>query len=154
MATKNQIDYCLSETYKHIKSVSKNINIFVRDLINRAEIHDESKLEEPELSIFAEKTAKLALVEYGSEEYKKLLEEVKPAIEHHYSRNRHHTEFHKNGINDMDLLDLIELLCDWRAATERNKNGNLRKSLDINAEKYNIDPQLKSILRNTIDRYL
>ncbi len=50
----------------------------------------------------------------------------------------------------MTLVDLIEMLADWRAATKRNKNGNIRKSIDINAEKYGISPQLKKIFENTV----
>jgi len=46
---------------------------------------------------------------------------MKPAIEHHYKNNRHHPEHFNNGIDEMNLVDLIELLCDWKAASERNK---------------------------------
>lgn len=42
------------------------------------------------------------------------------------------------------------MLCDWKAATKRNKNGNIRKSIEINAQKYNISPQLEQILENTV----
>jgi hypothetical protein len=145
--------YCLSETYKHVKKVQSNINLFVTNLIHRAEVHDASKFEEPELSIFAENTHKLGITEYGSDEYKKLMLEVRPAITHHYSKNDHHPEFHKNGIDDMDLMQICEMLADWKAATERNKDGNIRKSIEINSEKYNISPQLRRILENTIKKY-
>lgn len=148
-----QVSNCIAETYKHVKKVRSYLDRFVKELLHRGENHDNSKFEEPELSIFAEKTYKLKDTEYGSEEYKKLLEEVKPAIIHHYSKNRHHPEHWVNGINDMDLLDISEMLCDWKAATERNKDGNIRKSLEINAQKYDIHPQLRKILENTINRY-
>lgn len=141
------------ETYKHVKLVRNFINIFIKDLVDRAQNHDNSKFESPEVEVFGENTEQLSLCEYGSPEYQECLKRVRPAIEHHYSKNRHHTEFHKNGINDMNLIDLVEMLSDWKAATERNKNGNIRKSLDINAEKYNIHPQLKQILENTIKEY-
>jgi hypothetical protein len=148
-----KINHCLAETYKHVKIVQKNLNLFVVDLISRGENHDNSKFEEPELSIFAENTEKLGKTEYGSDEYKKLLIEVKPAIDHHYSNNRHHTEFWSNGIEGMTLVDLIEMLADWKAATERNKDGNIRKSIDINSAKYKISPQLKQIFENTVREY-
>jgi hypothetical protein len=153
MATKDQKNLALSETHKHVRAVSKNINIFIKDLIDRAEVHDDSKFEEPEFSIFAENTHKLAGVEYGSPEYKEMMEEIKPAIEHHCARNRHHPEFHKDGIDGMDLMDLVELICDWQAATKRNKNGNIRKSLEVNVKRHKISPQLRKILENTVDRY-
>jgi len=149
----DKINYCLAETHKHVRKVQRNLNLFVADLIHRGENHDNTKFEEPELSIFAENTHKLGVTQYGSEEYKKLLVEVKPAIEHHYSKNDHHPEFHKNGIDDMDLMQICEMLADWKAATERNMNGNVRKSIEINADKYNISPQLRRILENTVKKY-
>jgi hypothetical protein len=145
-----QIERCKAETLEHIKKVGENINVFIKELIYRAEIHDDSKLQSPELEGYATIGTKLRDIEYGSEAYKKNLELLKPVIEHHYSVNRHHTEFWPQGINDMTLIDVLELLADWKAATLRNKNGNLRKSIEINAEKYNISPQLKRILENTV----
>ena len=150
---KNKINFCLAETYKHVKKVNHNLNLFITDLIKRGENHDNSKFEEPELTIFAENTHKLGVTTYGTEEYKKLLEEVKPAIQNHYSKNRHHPEHWPNGIEDMTFIDLIEMLADWKAATERNKDGNIRKSIEINAIKYNMTPQLRKIFENTTREY-
>jgi len=141
------------ETHKHVRNVQEKINLFVTDLIKRSENHDNSKFEEPELSIFAENTPKLSQTEYGTPEYKALLEEIKPAIDHHYANNRHHSEHWPNGINDMTLVDLIEMLADWKSATERVKNGNIRKSVETNAKRYNIDSQLTKILENTVREY-
>lgn len=149
----DKINYCLSETHKHVRKVQQNINLFIRDLIHRGEHHDQSKFEEPELSIFAENTHKLAQTKYGSDEYKSLLVEVKPAIDNHYSKNRHHPEHWPNGVEDMTFVDLIEMLSDWKAATERNKDGNIRKSIEINSSKYNISPQLRTIFENTVREY-
>lgn len=148
-----KINYCLAETHKHVRKVQKYINAFVADLIHRGEHHDDSKFEEPELSIFAENTHKLGQTQYGGEEYKKLLEEVKPAIVHHYSKNRHHPEHWPNGIEDMTLIDLLEMLADWKAATDRNKDGNIRKSIEINSAKFKMSPQLRTIFENTVREY-
>lgn len=147
------INQCLVETYKHVLSVRKNMDIFIHDLLKRSEHHDDSKFVEPELSGFAAVTDKLKTLEYGSEAYKEQLKELKPILDHHYSRNRHHPQWHLNGIDDMNLVDLIELVSDWRSAADRNKSGNLRKSIGINAEKYDITPQLKRILENTVRDY-
>lgn len=147
------ISKCLSETHKHVRAVGKNINIFIQDLIHRAEHHDDSKFEEPELSGFAAAQENLGKCEYGSVEYKENLTLLKPILEHHYSKNRHHTEHWPNGINDMTLMDLVEMLSDWKAATSRNANGNIRKSIELNAEKYGMSPQLKRIFENTVKEY-
>lgn len=142
-----------SETLKHVNEVRTNVWSLIHELDKRAQVHDASKFEEPERSIFAENTPKLAKTEYGTPEYEKLLEEVKPAIEHHYSKNTHHPEHWPHGIEDMDLLDLVEMLCDWAAATKRNKNGNIHKSIEHNEKRFNINPQLSKIFTNTVNRY-
>ena len=142
-----------SETLKHVNEVRANIWTMIKELDRRAQVHDASKFEEPERSVFATNTPKLAKTEYGSEEYTKLLEEVKPAIDHHYSKNTHHPEHWPNGIDDMDLLDLVEMLVDWIAATKRNKNGNVHKSIEHNQGRFNMSPQLTSIFKNTVNRY-
>ena len=143
----------MMEAMKHIHRVRELLFQMIRELDDRARHHDLSKLESPEKEIFGEYTPELSKVEYGSPEYKALLEKVKPAIEHHYANNRHHTEFHKHGINDMTLIDLVEMLVDWKAATERLKNGNIRKSIEINAERYGISEQLTKIFENTVREY-
>ena len=43
------------------------------------------------------------------------------------------------------------MLCDWKAATLRHDDGDIQKSLDINAERFKLSPQLKQILKNTVE---
>ena len=143
------LDECRVETQKHIEKVRKYIRFFTDKLTTRGELHDASKLETPEVELFAEHTENLSKINYGSDEYKKELEELAPALEHHYAVNRHHPQYHRDGINGMNLLDIIEMLCDWKASSERQKNGNLLKSIEINAERFGIDKQLMQILVNT-----
>ena len=142
-----------SHTLEHINEVRKNIWKLIRELDTRGQIHDASKFQSPEREIFAANFEKLAKTVYGSPEYQKLKDEVQVAIDHHYSRNRHHPEHFTNGMHEMDLVDVIELLSDWTAATKRNKNGNIHKSIDFNTPKYNIPPMLAQIMRNTVNRY-
>ena len=49
----------------------------------------------------------------------------------------------------MTLIDIIEMFCDWKASTLRQNDGNLLKSIETNAERFNMDGQLKQILMNT-----
>jgi hypothetical protein len=49
----------------------------------------------------------------------------------------------------MSLLDLLEMLCDWKAASERHADGDIARSLRINRERFGIDGQLAAILENT-----
>jgi hypothetical protein len=138
------------ELYKHVRQVRLNLNRLIKKLIDRADHHDDSKFESPEAEIFEEHTEERNATVYGTPEYEACKAKVQIAIDHHYANNSHHPEFHKNGINGMNLLDLVEMLADWRAATQCNQNGNIRKSIEINAVKYKISPQLQEILENTV----
>ena len=138
------------ETMKHIRNVQRCINIVLNALIKRADEHDQTKMESPEVEGFTEVTHKLAGSTYGSDEYKKFLAQLKPALDHHYSRNRHHPEHFKDGIEDMNIIDLVEMLCDWKAATIRHKDGNLKKSIEHNQDRFSLSPQLTKVLENSI----
>lgn len=140
------------ETRNHIQQVQEFLLQMIHELSLRAQSHDKSKLEEPERSTFEIYTPKLKGTTYGSEEYNKFLAEMKPALDHHYAENRHHPE-HFNGhggFNGMDLLDLIEMFCDWKAATLRHADGNLKKSIEHNQKRFSIGDQLIKIFKNTM----
>lgn len=143
------LDECRVETQKHIEKVRKYIRFFTDKLTSRGVNHDTAKLESPEVDLFAKYTSKLATTEYNSEEYKQCLAGLKPALDHHYATYRHHPEHFANGINDMNLIDLVEMLADWKAASERQHNGNLLTSIEVNAARFKMTDQLKQILLNT-----
>jgi len=144
---------CKEETRKHIGRVGDLISWFMMELGDRARAHDASKLEDPELSTFTEVTSRLRGLTYGSDEYKARLREMKVALDHHYAHNRHHPEHHERGVDDMTLVDLVEMLCDWRAATERHADGDIFKSIEHNTERFGLSPQLAKILRNTAEAF-
>lgn len=140
---------CQVETIKHIENVRKYIRIFTDALTTRAVRHDSTKLESPEVEVFAEFTPKLAHSTYGSEEYNGFLKQMNTALQHHYASNRHHPEHFTKGIDDMTLVDIVEMLCDWKAASLRQNDGNLLKSIELNANRFGYDDQLKKIFINT-----
>ena len=140
---------CRVETQKHIEAVRKYIRFMIDKIDMRGVKHDASKLESPEVEVFAEYTPKLNSTTFGSEDYYANLEHMKSALDHHYASNRHHPEHFVNGINDMTLVDILEMFCDWKASTLRHNDGNLLKSIETNAERFHMDGQLKQILINT-----
>lgn len=140
---------CQVETQKHIEAVRRYIRFMIDKIDMRGVKHDASKLESPEVEVFAEHTPKLNSTTFGSEEYYANLEGMKSALDHHYAFNRHHPEHFANGINDMTLVDILEMFCDWKASTLRHNDGNLLKSIETNAERFKMDGQLKQILINT-----
>lgn len=189
----------IPDTMAHIERVRSLIKVAIMNLALRAEVHDQSKLQEPEKSAFDRlKALSLSGMVYGSEEYRACLKAEKPAIQHHYDSNSHHPEYFKmwgcplckavfpqsktiqsecyegkprfcptccpngsmfeaalephSGVDGMSLFDVLEMLLDWKAATERMKDGgDIRKSLVINRERFQMSPQLASVLENTIN---
>lgn len=142
---------CNDETWKHIHRVQEILNGFITELIERGHKHDQSKLQRGEVEYFTKHTHALSGLTYSSEEYKQQLQKVdlKPALEHHYANNRHHPQHWKNGIDDMTLLDLVEMLADWKAASERHHDGNIQKSIEHNGGRFNMSSQLIRIFENT-----
>ena len=141
----------VKETLSHMSGVCINIVHVCAILHTRAYHHDDSKLEDEEFDTFAEFTPKLRDSTYDSEEYRGFLKDMKPALDHHYSVNRHHPEHFENGVDDMNLIDIIEMLCDWWAATKRHANGDIMTSIEKNTDRFNLSPQLAKILKNTIE---
>lgn len=137
------------ETIRHIDRVRELLGIVRKALQDRGFQHDKSKFAPEEKEVFDRVTPRLKGMTYGSDEYKASLAEMKPALDHHYANNSHHPEHYPNGINGMSLLDLVEMFCDWKAATERHADGSLEKSIQINRKRFEMSDQLAEIFENT-----
>lgn len=138
------------DTIKHIKRVRELLITAMAELNHRGNNHDKTKLKNPEKIGFDEYTPKLKDMTYGSEEYKKCLKDLGKVLEHHYKHNSHHPEHYQNGIDDMDIFDIVEMLFDWKAASERHKDGDIVKSIEQNKDRFNMSPQLVNIFKNTL----
>lgn len=139
------------KTMRHIETVRNYLNAIIKELLNRQELHDQTKLQSPEVELFDVYTSKLKGVTYNSEEYHKYMKELEVAIKHHHAHNRHHPEHFPNGIKDMNLVDLIEMLCDWKSSSMRHNDGNILKSIESNQKRFGYSDELKEIFKNTID---
>jgi len=136
------------ETAKHKAWVAYYLGGFVKELLVRAVLHDLSKFMPDEADGFARILRVLEAVPYGSPMYKEALKS--PCIELHYRRNSHHPEHYYFkpvkrwffGLQGMSLVDVVEMYCDWRAAIRRSPNGDLHKSLDINAQRFDSDERI------------
>jgi hypothetical protein len=137
----------------HSQRIGELMVQLVTEALERSACHDGSKTESPEVEVFDEFTPKLKTSTYGSDEYKGYLEAMGEGLKHHYSVNRHHPEHFPNGVNDMTLVDLVEMLADWKAATERHDDGDIAKSLEIQRDRFGLSEQLVSIFRNTAEHF-
>lgn len=145
------------ETQAHIDRVRHFVRRAQFNLLERSRLHDASKLISPEVEAFDIATPKLAGLVYGSEEYKQSLRDLGPALQHHFQHNDHHPEHFENGVRGMSLMALIEMLCDWRAASERTKQrtddpekvATFESGLAYQKDRFGMSDDLYEILLNT-----
>ena len=136
--------------YAHQRRVAALMIDFACRLLQRAAIHDDSKHTPEELGPLE---AMHRLIEtdgpapFGSDAYRARTDMLRPMLGFHYARNSHHPEHHPNGVEDMDLLDLVEMLLDWKAASERD--GSTTMNLSAAAERFHLEPQMRKVFETT-----
>jgi len=136
-------------TRAHARLVRGYLRKLIEKLTARGLAHDTSKTQSPEVEVFDEFEPKLSASTYGTPEHQAMLDQMRPALDHHYAENRHHPQHFENGMEDMTLVDLVEMFCDWKAATLRHDDGDIMRSIDHNAERFKMPPMLVAILKNT-----
>ena len=141
----------MRDTLKHVYRVQDFLMVAQRVLVERIAGHDRSKFSPEEFDAFVVASPKLKHLTYGSSEYKASLDSIKPALDHHYAYSRHHIEHFPEGIRGMNLVDLLEMICDWRAATERHADGDIRSSIEKNQDRFGYSDDVKALLYNTVD---
>lgn len=136
---------------RHMQIVQTLMIIFAQKIIKNATQHDKSKLTRQEKAFFDEHKPLLDSLDPTTDDYRQALENFKYGLSLHYANNRHHPEHHENGVADMDLLDLIEMLADWYAASiHKNHHFNgLQDSIDYCTKRFNISPDIERLLTNT-----
>jgi hypothetical protein len=151
MPTIAQIDKTKAILLEHRARVTKYMTRYINSLADRAANHDDSKMDVEEFEIYSQVIDEFDKAPFGSEGYEQLRVKLGLALEHHFQVNRHHPEHFETGVNGMDLVDMLEMLADWKSASlnPHGGNGDLMKSISILAEKYHISPQLTQILINT-----
>jgi hypothetical protein len=140
-------------THKHIARVRQLLGQFACEMIARGDCHDQSKfhpIEAGPLQAMQDIIDREGQAPYGSEEYNRRTALLGEMWTHHVARNSHHPEHYPNGVAGMDLHDLVEMFCDWKAASERGEEPAM--AITACVEKYGIADPLASILRNTADR--
>lgn len=139
----------IGDTQRHIALVAYYLESVAEQLQHRADRHDRSKLESPEREMYEVWRPKLDTMSIESAEYKEALKQMGEGLKHHYENNRHHPEHFENGIAEMTLIDVVEMVCDWKAAAAR-KNETV--NMEWASKRFNIPPdsQLYRIIENTI----
>lgn len=134
------------EARRHVGLVSFYMAVVCEALIERAAVHDASKWTKQEYELRDKFLPELRAAKYGSAEYDAVLQKMKPAIDHHHQLNSHHPEYYSNGIFGMNLLDVVEMFCDWCAVMHiKGESLNTEKG----ARRYKIGEELSAIFKNT-----
>lgn len=148
-----------ADTRKHQQLVAEGMVACAKRLLDRAMVHDASKFSEVERAAYVDPVWELNTreVAYGSDEYKELTAKMGIGWEHHKAHNTHHPEnafyvrpeFAGDPFAAMDLFDLMEMLCDWIAASKRRGNCPTLPIAKYVEDKW-LCHQLECILRNTL----
>jgi hypothetical protein len=138
----------------HMNEVNGLIGVAIAKLSERIGNHDLSKLEDPEIEIFNKYRGSLKKITYGSKQYMKILKKMEIATKHHEGINRHHPEYFNKKTQGMNLIDIIEMICDWIASSMIQEDGDIIKSIEINQKRFGYSDELKAILKNTAEEFL
>lgn len=140
-------------THKHIARVRQLLGEFAIEMIKRGDRHDASKFEPVELEPLQRMQDLIdreGQAQFGTPQYAERTAMLGEMIVHHRANNSHHPEFYPNGVDGMDLFDLVEMFFDWKAASERGESPTM--NLVAACDKYQISSQMRSILFNTAER--
>lgn len=124
---------------RHLMFVRLALHGVVHALEQRADIHDASKMLDDEFAGFSRINAAARINKFGSPEYSAGLAQERPTIDLHFSRNRHHPEYHSDPSDGlappppMGFLDVIEMVCDWWGAGKGyDSKMSWRDSVELN----------------------
>ena len=131
---------------RHIMLVQAAINKITAELNRRGLVHDVTKFQEDEFLGFVKLNQADKLYGYGTPEYKAALAENN-AVELHTSRHSHHPEYYHNGVNEMNLFDLIEMVCDWRAANQVYGVTTFEESLQKSMDRFGLNENQRFVVR-------
>ncbi len=137
---------CTNDVRQHQRDVRRYMNLVIMELDRRALVHDDSKLTEPEKSCYDKWKPVLEATPFGTPEYDAAVRQMGEGLRAHFQNNRHHPEHFNDGVEKMNLIDLIEMLCDWMAVSERKGTVMAWNYL---FQKFAIKGDLASVLMNT-----
>lgn len=144
----------LVKIIQHINQVSHLLNELSRKLAARADVHDSSKFNPDEFTGFCQLDANRQhqKEEYGSKGYEDGIKNI-DAVKLHQSRNSHHPEYWPNGLSDMSLVDIIEMLVDWEIARQtRDTEQDINKTWQSRQQRFNLSDAEIGFLRMTWER--
>lgn len=138
----------LDDLHKHKVLLRAVLYNLANQLKERADKHDDSKFSKEEKDVF-ESIDNIKREDFDSyEEYFNCTKPlIQKALDHHYANNRHHPEHFEKGVDNMNLLDIIEMIVDWD--TSASCRGT-QLDTEYSFKRFKIEPQLQKIILNTL----
>lgn len=137
---------------KHIRSVRAKLYVILNEISKRVLQHDKSKLEYPEYNLWC-KMDEEPRYKYGTKEYFDKIERNKHVFNLHYKHNTHHPEHYVNGILDMDLVDVLEMLIDWISYKDKIRISEAIELIEQQSRRYGLSEEFECVLKNTLINY-
>lgn len=137
-----QVAYAMGDDYKYFGYIMPVIKYFPREgdiqdkFLKAVSCHDQSKFDLNEIDGYMDIMFK-----------QKASAKFKQAVQHHYKSNPHHPEYWDKGIMEMPAEFVLEMLCDWAAASKR-AGGNVLDWLPGAKERFGWIDELDEPIRN------
>lgn len=139
----------MSDTYEHKMRVQIIMNQLSREFMKRGRTHDNSKLKSPEKEAYEEMHEKLKNAKIGTPQYDDIMQ-GNVAVGLHYKNNDHHPQHFEHGIFDMNLVQIMDMLTDWVAASDA-KRTNVVELLPTLMEQNGIPENYYMVFKNTLE---
>lgn len=147
--------YFRNDIITHKRKIFKNMQIMSNELMDRAFEHDNDKIENDVVyNIYNIHCQTQRSIPFGSKERIEFEgTTMKEGIDLHIMLNRHHLYNTRNELTfeDANLLDYLEILCDWVAAMGRHEMTQEEEVNRINGlmDKYNFPADIRKPFINT-----
>lgn len=107
------------------------------ELAKRASVHDHSKFDHDEIEQFIQ----MPQQDGASRPPNGVLtDKQKSLIEMHWKKNRHHPEFFSD-YHSMDLIDILEMCCDWHARSVQFGNDFMKYVHSVPQQRFGFDDE-------------
>lgn len=136
----------------HKRAVQRWMQKFSLVLLDRGNKHDDSKLQSPELEWWTKMDGEKRFA-YGTKEYHEKMERYKHLFEMHWKNNRHHPEYFEYNLDDMDLIDVIEMLCDWLSYKDKLSYTEASNLVNQQCLRYGFSEELRDLILNTLKNH-
>lgn len=134
-------------TLLHQRQVQDYMMFIALELQRRALKHDLSKLSSTEWEGLVAINSIAREQGYASPDYQASLQS--DMVKAHWAANDHHPEHFEQGIAEMSLCAIIEMVCDWKAVAVQKKL-HFYDILKENYERFKVTPEQKYLIERIV----